>query len=59
MAVSSNTWIYLFTKTFSTYSVYVLCLDDIVIVFKAYVVATTSTLLSKQKALNHFYGKKS
>ena len=51
MAVNSNTWIDLFTKKFSDYSGYVLSLDDIVIVLKAYVVATTSTLLSKQKAL--------
>ena len=49
--VNLNTWIDLFTKKFSDYSGYVLSLDDAVIVLKAYVVATTSTLLSKQKAL--------
>ena len=51
MAVNSNTWIDLFTKKFLDFSRHVLSLDDIVIVSKAYVVATTSTLLSKQKAL--------
>ena len=51
MAVNSNTWVELFTKKFSNYSGYVLSLDDVVIVLKAYVVATTSTLLSKQKAM--------
>ena len=51
MAVNSNTWVDLFTKKFSNYSGYVLSLDDVVIVLKAYVVATTSTLLSKQKAM--------
>ena len=51
MAVNSNTWIDLFTKKFSDFSGHVLSLDDIGIVSKAYVVATTSTLLSKQKAL--------
>ena len=51
MAVNLNTWIDLFTKKFSDYSGYVLSLDDAVIVLKAYVVATTSILLSKQKAL--------
>ena len=51
MAVNLNTWIDLFTKKFSDFSGHVLSLDDIVIVSKAYVVATTSTLLSKQKAL--------
>ena len=51
MAVNSNTWVDLFTKKFSNYSGYVLSLDDVVIVLKTYVVATTSTLLSKQKAM--------
>ena len=51
MAVNSNTWVDLCTKKFSNYSGYVLSLDDVVIVLKAYVVATTSTLLSKQKAM--------
>ena len=59
MAVNSNTWIDLFTKKFSDYSGYVLRIDDIVIVLKTYVVATTSTLLSKQKALEPLYDKKS
>ena len=40
-----------FYQEFSNYSGYVLSLDDVVIVLKAYVVATTSTLLSKQKAM--------
>ena len=51
MAVNSNTWIDLFTKKFSDFSGHVLSLDDIGIVSKAYVVGTTLTLLSKQKAL--------